>query len=243
MKVRIVPYKRGSASAKLLAKTLSDKIGSPVLAGLPSRYHTNILWGYRSGVSTNLQPSYNIGTATNKLATFNRLKEAEVSIPDFTTNKTEAEKWIEEGITVFARQQINSSGGKGIVVCTELPLPPAPLYVKYIKKLQEFRVHVFNGAVIDVQEKRRKSLATIEANEFIRNHDNGWVFCRENIREPETLRETSIKAVQALGLLFGAVDIIYNRYHNKVYVLEVNTAPGLTDTTAHKYAESILKLQ
>lgn len=242
MKVRIVPYKRGSASAKLLAKTLSEKMGETVLSGKPSAYCTNILWGYRNGVSTNLQPSYNIGTATNKLATFNKLKEAGVSIPDFTSNKTEAEEWIKAGHTVFARQEISSSGGKGIVICSELPLVDAPLYVKYIKKYQEFRVHVFNGEVIDVQEKRRKS--TVEApNDFIRNHDNGWVFCRQSIYEPAGLRETSINAVKAMGLLFGAVDIIYNRYYNQVYVLEINTAPGLTDTTAHKYADSILKLE
>lgn len=241
MKIRVVPYKRGSSSAKLLAKTLSEKTGEAVLSGKPSTYCTNILWGYSNGVSTHLQSAYSIGIATNKLATFNALKNAKISIPDFTTSKSEAETWVQAGHTVFARQEISSSGGKGIIICSELPLADVPLYVKYIKKYQEFRVHVFNEEVIDVQEKRRKSI--VEAhNDFIRNHDNGWVFCRQGIYEPTGLRETSINAVKALGLLFGAVDIIYNRYHNQVYVLEINTAPGLTDTTAHKYADSILRL-
>lgn len=242
MGYRIVPYKRGSASAKLLAQTLSTKIGERVLSGKPSVIQKNILWGYRDGVSTKLQPSYNIGMATNKLSTFRVLKEANVSIPEFTSDKAEAEGWVTSGSIVFARTKISASGGDGIIVCDALPLADAPLYVKYVKKMKEFRVHVFNGEVLDVQEKRRRAEQEKPANELIRNHENGWVFCRENIVEPDNLRVTAIAAVKALGLLFGAVDMIWNRHQNKVYVLEINTAPGLTDTTAGKYADAILAL-
>ncbi|MNY63636.1 hypothetical protein D3C86_2006230 [compost metagenome] len=45
-------------------------------------------------------------------------------------------------------------------------------------------------------------------------------------------------AVNAIGLTFGAVDVIWNEYRHQAYVLEVNTAPGLTGTTLEKYAEA-----
>jgi len=51
----------------------------------------------------------------------------------------------------------------------------------------------------------------------------------------------ALAAVSALGLDFGAVDIIYNEHENQYYVLEVNTAPGLEGTTVEKYAEAFAK--
>lgn len=238
MKLRIVPYKRGSASALMLARELSNHVGYRVLSGRPLRTHKNILWGNTTIVNNSPQPANAISIAQNKLTTFNSLKLKGVSIPEFTTDKAKAVEWIMAGQIVFARQELSSYGGRGIVVCQELPLPNAPLYVKYVKSNHEFRVHVVNGAVIDIQEKRRRN--ETEANPFIRNLDNGWVFCRQNIIEPTLLRDTAVKAVKAVGLLFGAVDILYNSDYNTIYVLEINTAPGLSDTTAKKYATSLL---
>ena len=60
---------------------------------------------------------------------------------------------------------------------------------------------------------------------------------------PDPVRDTiAVNAVKALGLDFGAVDIIYNEKENQYYVLEVNTAPGLEGTTLIKYAERFSKL-
>jgi D-alanine-D-alanine ligase-like ATP-grasp enzyme len=41
-----------------------------------------------------------------------------------------------------------------------------------------------------------------------------------------------------LGLDFGGVDIAWVEKGNKPYVLEVNTAPGLTDMTGDWYAKA-----
>ena len=93
------------------------------------------------------------------------------------------------------------------------------LYVKYIKKKAEYRIHVFNGKIIDIQQKRKRHEA-IEINFQIRSHNNGWV----------------------LGLDFGAVDIIWNEKQQQGYVLEVNTAPGLEGETIINYANAIEEL-
>jgi glutathione synthase/RimK-type ligase-like ATP-grasp enzyme len=140
---------------------------------------------------------------------------------------------------------LNGHSGRGIVLSTSdngHPLVNAPLYVKYKKKRKEFRVHVFQGAIIDVAEKRRMRAERRPDifDGYIRNHANGWVFCRNSVVRPADLEGSALAACAALGLDFGAVDIIWNERENKSYVLEVNTAPGLMGTTLTNYANAIL---
>ena len=115
----------------------------------------------------------------------------------------------------------------------------APLYTKYVKKKSEFRVHVFDNEVIHVQEKRRRA-GVEDVDNQIRNHDNGWVFCVQNVEAPADVTDQALRAVRAAGVDFGAVDVIYNQKKNEAYVLEINTAPGLEGTTLEKYADAIL---
>jgi hypothetical protein len=106
------------------------------------------------------------------------------------------------------------------------------LYVKYIPKLREFRAHVAFGHVIFLQEKKRKTEnEQTDDQKLIRNHDNGWVFCINDIQltdaERTSINAEAVKATTALGLDFGAVDLILGKKDNLPYILEVNTAPGL----------------
>lgn len=240
MQFRIIPYSITSESAALVATKMTELAGYKVEAGAPSYDHRNLLWGSSAIQMQTLQPTAAINIAKSKLATFNALKSANVSIPDFSTLKQEAEEWVRAGTTVFVRKKLNASSGRGIVVSSKLPLEDAPLYVKSVSKTKEFRVHVVADQVIDLQEKRRKNGSKV--NEMIRNLDNGWVFCRQNIIVPTGLKELGIAAVKAIGLLFGAVDVIFDAAANKLYVLEVNTAPGLTNSTAINYAKAFLSL-
>jgi D-alanine-D-alanine ligase-like ATP-grasp enzyme len=146
-----------------------------------------------------------------------------------------------EGATVFCRTLTRAHSGRGIHIATAPEqIVDAPLYTKYIKKQKEFRVHVFKNKVIDLQEKRR-STDSPDSSFLIRNHANGFVFCRDDIVEPAPLRITAILAVKALGLDFGAVDVIYNHHYEACYVLEVNTAPGLEGTTLESYSKAFIK--
>jgi glutathione synthase/RimK-type ligase-like ATP-grasp enzyme len=61
---------------------------------------------------------------------------------------------------------------------------------------------------------------------------------REAVSAPNTVEEQAIKAVQALGLDFGSVDVIWNERHSLPYVLEVNTAPGLVGTTVTNFVNA-----
>ncbi len=225
MKIRIVPYKMSSKSARLLASKLTVKLGYKVWRGRP-RYDTNnIFWG---------KPGH---IAANKLKTFNVLKEAGVSHVPYTSSKEEAEAWLKAGSTVLARTACGQAGSGITIVNPGSVLPEATLYTRYVKKKKEFRVHVYQGKVIFVQEKRKAN--GVEADPLIRSHKRGWKFCMQNVVEPDGLRVLAVNAVGALGLDFGGVDVIWNELKNTCYVLEVNTAPGIEGSSLEAYANAI----
>lgn len=147
--------------------------------------------------------------------------------------------------TVFARTLVNATNGRGII---EFEVgggntPPAPLYTAYIPKKAEYRFHVFGDKVIDIQEKRKKKeFNADERNTRVRNVNNGYVYCRDGITVPDGASDLAIKAVNALGYKYGAVDLIYNEKRNQCYVLEVNSRPGLMGTTLEKYADAIIDM-
>ena len=176
--------------------------------------------------------------AANKLLAFQAFQDSNVSIPEWTTDKNVAIAWNKD---YLARTLLRAHSGKGIVYVEAGQEPPfARLYVQYKKKKHEYRVHVFQSTVIDVTQKKRRQ-GFENRNNQIRNHQNGWVYCRENIQEPEGIRQLALNACTALGLNSGAVDIIWNERENRCYVLEINSAPGIEGTTCKKYSTKIIE--
>lgn len=160
--------------------------------------------------------------------------------PEYTTDFHKARLWLASGFTVVERHVLNGHSGEGIrLVEPEAgeEITRAPLYVKYVPKKQEYRVHVCGGHAVDIQRKaRRKDLPDDEVNWKIRNHDNGFIFARnEDGQVPQDVVDQAVRAVNALGLAFGAVDVIFNDKAQQAYVLEVNTAPGLSGETLAGY--------
>lgn len=253
----ILPYKLGSQSAKKLAQHLTRLLGLKVrrVKHEGGKYRPrlrSLLVNYGSGSVPSRWPSggtwLNNPTHTvaagNKLTALRKFKDAGLSCPEFTTDQAVAAGWIRDGAVVVCRTLLNAHSGRGIVLSDlEHPLVNAPLYVKYKKKRKEFRVHVFQGAVIDVAEKRKRRVEVRPPtfDGYIRNLVNGWVFCRDNVIRPPDMDRLAIESCCALGLDFGAVDVIWNERDNKCYVLEVNTAPGLEGTTLSNYANAIVR--
>lgn len=247
-RVNLVPYKLGSESCRLLRDALlarglrCHRIAYNSNTYKPKVGTLHVLWGNVPNTSwTGKKINEGAGEATNKLNAFQVMKNADVSIPDFTSDSSVAASWVDGGELVVGRTVLTGHSGAGIVLLGgefSHVVTHAPLYVKYKKKKAEYRVHVFNGTVIDVQQKRRKA-GVENVSSYIRNIDQGWVFCRENVSPAAMVLEESKKAVGALGLMFGAVDVIWNEHEQRAYVLEVNTAPGLEGTTVEKYADAI----
>jgi len=180
------------------------------------------------------------GSSSNKLLNFQQFNAKGVQCPIWTTEKDVAEGMINNGNTVVCRTILNGSCGKGIVIAKSIEeLVDAPLYVKYVPKKEEYRVHVAFGKVIAIQRKARRKECP-NPNWQIRNHENGFVFI--HIYPTDTAEELSnlaVAAVEALNLKIGAVDIIWNEKENKYYVLEVNTSPGLEGKTIDAYVKAI----
>ncbi len=226
-KLVLVPNNMKSRAAKSLAQTLSDKLGYTVYRVKPTRV--------RNRAPLQLLPG------TDKLTQLNSFNTNAVNCPDFTTDRDVAAVWIGEGSTVMCRTLLRASEGRGIVVAeTVEQLVPARLYTKYVPKKQEFRVHILDGQVIDVQMKRKRKGFEDARNTKIRNLANGYVFCRDGLVEPDGLRELAVKACEALAYRLGAVDIAHNVKKEQLVVLEVNANPGMQGSTLENYANAIV---
>lgn len=246
--MKIYPYKMASASAKALAESLGIK--RQKREGGPIRTEVFINWGSPSvkrdvvlyGKMVYLNMDENVSWASNKLETFKRL-DGHCPIPPWTESVPEAAKWLDEGATVVCRTVLNGNSGQGIVLATNREeLVPAPLYTKYIKKKEEYRVHVFQGKAIMLQRKaRKKDVPDDQVNWQIRNHGNGFIFAHKDVVVPPDGISSAIRAVECLGLDFGAVDLMANAL-GQCYVLEVNTAPGLEGETLTRYVEAFKEL-
>ena len=176
----------------------------------------------------------------DKIEQFRAFSQAGVSCPRFATTVHDARAI--ECKTLFARTLINSTNGRGIVEfeASAEQYPHAPLYTEYIPKKAEYRLHVFNGVVIDVQQKRKKRDFNGEDRDTrVRNLANGYVYTRNDVSPPDGINDLAIRAVRSLGYLYGAVDIIYNEKRNQCFVLEVNSRPGLMGATIGSYVNAI----
>lgn len=247
MKLRVLPYKSYSKSAKELVKSLNPiAILKAQRTPVYGKKKVLLNWGNNNpqfnlnGVTVLNKPEA-VKVASNKLTALTKMQEAGINVPEFTNDIEVAKKWIEKDRIVLCRKLLRANSGRGIVIAkTNEELVPAPLYVKYIRKEHEYRVHVFNGMVIDYVEKKRKKgfKENTVYNKYIRSYEQGWIFARDNVKMPEAVQNVATAAVDCLGLDFGAVDIVLDRKGNPV-VLEVNTSPGLQGTTLNSYKKAI----
>src|SRR5690606_3093878 len=157
----------------------------------------------------------------------------------------QAEAWLNGGnTTIVCRTVLNGHSGQGIVLASKPEeLVDAPLYTVYVKKDQEYRLHVSGDKVFFVQRKARKrEVPDDQVNWQIRNHQNGFIYANQDVQVSDEMKNTAIAAVAALGLDFGAVDMLTTKKGDHC-VLEVNTACGLAGTTLDKYVEMIKEYQ
>lgn len=167
-------------------------------------------------------------------------------------------------LPIVCRTHDRGHAGSGIVLKTvdEIrsldSLPSASVYTLAVPKRREYRVHIgrYRGGsahVIDITRKVRRDGMDEGVNDpnrpFVWNHDNGFIFERGSVirdmsNDPTLIKRISDMAAQAviaLGLRFGAVDIVVEQGGRlpeaNIYVLEVNTSPGMSETTLNRYCE------
>lgn len=244
-RVRLLPYRRGSKSARDIAQSLGILRLNLVHTRFRGRESDVILnWGsstYPEWGSAGrwINKPEAVATSRNKIRTFQKLQTLEVDTVPWTTDEGQANQWLSAGRRVYCRRSVEGQGGSGITVVEPgHPLVRAPLYTCGRLWQHEFRVHVVGELVIDVSKKRRREGVLPHA---IRNSANGYVFCRNNVIVPNAVRAEAVGAIEAVGLDFGAVDILANN-NGEAAVLEVNSAPGVEGTTLERYTEALRRL-
>lgn len=272
MSMIIMSHNNGEG-ARNLADALGCKLATTKEAPLPRKIRWVINLGIsdssdkhqamvsRIGMTTQdivrLNRFGSVSIASSKLGTLTHLRGSFVSHPSYTTSPDEANfKVLVEGKTMIARTLDRASQGRGIEILTpervrqDGGILRAGLYTEAIDKGREYRVHVGALAgsyrVIDVQRKIRRPDVEDTDRPFIWNHDNGFIFVRDGVNintVPNSVLDVAVRAVRALGLHFGAVDIVVPRRGRAdvmtmpAYALEVNTAPGMVGRTVQRYAE------
>ena len=220
---------RFSASLKLLAGALTQQLGYRVLRTRKvSRRRVQLKYGH----------------SVNKIAQYEWFKEQGLSALEYTNSPDIAEEWHRNGKVVFGRKFLNSSCGKGIIIfdetCAQRPTQNVcPVYTVYKKKKREFRVHVFMDTIVSVVEKRKKTGWTDQRETKVRNLANGYIFCQQVENEPAGLRELALAAAKVSPSDFRGVDIGYNERNDDLFIIEVNSAPGITGANIAKYVQGI----
>lgn len=246
--MKIFSWNNGKGS-RLLAEVLGIKRIKHHLSKYKAKEKDVIInWGSTRSLSYDciiLNHPSQVQNVTNKKTFFQKYDPsvATFKVPEYFFDIEAARKWLHEGEgtrTLVARTILSGHEGKGIILCDNfLDIPDAELYTAYVKKKAEYRVHVIDGIAIDVVQKKRRIGA--EGDSRIRNTANGYVFARNNIDVPDSVKSSAIDAVKYYGLDFGAVDVIWNDHQQQAYVLEINTAPGIEGTTVQKYKEALEK--
>jgi len=234
----IVHPHKPSKGAKKLARALKGRVIHQVQPS-PGPGDVVINWGdSECRFQDPLNRPEAIRLISNKRLAFDVFSSAGVPIPRYATNKRDV-TW--KGVTVV-RNKLTGHSGEGIEIHEDpSKLPDAPLYVEYVKKEQEYRIHVGknNGTVVVIAEQRKARSNDVpkeQVNWAVRSHKNGFVYVRQGFTTPDCVLEAAAQALSASGLDFGAVDVIHNKKENKAYVLEINTAPGLEGQTIDDYA-------
>lgn len=225
-KLRLVSTNLKSTSLKRIADQLTTLVKYKV---------------WRSHAPKMSRNNLRYGDQKDKLYQYRWFKEQGLPSLEFTTSKDEAQTWLTEESPVVVRHLLRASEGKGIEIAeVGRTLPDAPCYTRYKKKKKEFRIHIFKDKVVHVLEKRKK-VGYVGGTHYVRNLANGFVFCSDNVVEPDGLRELALAAGCVTSSDFKGVDIGYNEKKNELFVIEVNSAPGIEGTNVQRYCDVILK--
>lgn len=243
MRYRVLPYRAGSRGATALANALPRGRCLRLQGSTfrPGPRDVIINWGNTTGYPGALNgDSGRLRGASNKLLFFqNMAANAPEAIPDFWVDR---EDIPDDAFPVVCRTILAGHSGEGIVIAeTREGLVLAPLYVRYVKKSQEYRIHLGrrHGETVTICQQRKARRVDIPGDQInwqVRNHDNGFVYVRGDVAPPQGVLEVSRRAFEASGLDFGAVDVIYNERQGRAYALEINTAPGLEGQTITDYS-------
>lgn len=226
--IKVTQGTKGSGAAKRIAEELSKRVGKKI---------------WRSTKTIPNKEAIKYGPGVDKLTQYKWFKDQGLSTLEYTTEKATVLEWLKKEQTVFGRKLLNGSCGQGIVVIeNEGAYENCPVFTLYKKKKREFRVHLFRGILVAIVEKKRRKEWDGKSDAKIRNLENGYVFCQTDPATlPKGIQELATKASKVTSSDFAGVDIGYNEKLDELFVIEVNSSPGVEGTNVERYCDVILK--
>lgn len=223
---------------------LADFMGIPHGRRLSKPSDFLIRWGtaekIRHHVTKEINPRSALRSYFSRIQQLTILRDAGVCVPEFSRTPV--------GYPMLGRNERrgrSSSRGMGITYYPEpCAHPDHSYYVRFYPKQRQFRVHVCNDSTRTRELIHELEVVGSDASNLedawaqpIWNLNTGFTYRLVRGKRPKGVIPNAKLAVKSLGLDFGAVDVIV--HDNTPYVLEVNTAPGLSDMTMAWYAERL----
>lgn len=215
--LRIHVAKGCAPTARVLAKLLSE---NGVDLGGPTRAH--LCWGVGGAQA----PALN-----SKCSAFNKFQQL-ITMAKAGVLTVPASLGMPAALPALARK-FRHKAGRDIIMCRTSADARRALrkgrgyFTQFIPSDTEFRVWIYRRRHLGTYEKVLTQPWKNRRHRIGRNHRNGYGFqivAEANI--PREAVDMAVKAVDVLGLDFGAVDILKGR-DGGYYVLECNTAPGI----------------
>lgn len=240
-KVHILCNRKSAVTAIDLAAKLDVSVGKTV----PEGKELVINWGSSSPVDAAhiLNSPDAVRTSCNKMLAASQLFHAEIRTPELIYLPARVSDFalVRHDYPMIARTETHMDGSgfwllNSIADLESAVSEGADFIVKMVPVQKEYRVHVFSGAIIRCQY--RKKLRE-DADEICRTTGNGWELYGVLIdHTPEDVKVQGLKAVNALGLQIGAADVGVDE-DGKAWVFEVNSAPALGGKTLARWAKRL----
>ena len=246
MTIYIAPHNMASRACKLLAQELQcTRIRVRNSRFRPQRGKFVINFGRTdTPFDVHLNQTNAVAFATNKVIAHNLLVQQDIPTFGLYMTREAAQSHLDDPSMdrpVLGRMN-GLSGGKGI----DIYRPGDTIHYNhhFYSVLEpshtEYRVHIVRTKLVGITQKRqRKGMKEWwdDNKRIIRCHDNNWIHCRTEVRVEGEVIRAARDAIDALGLDFGAVDVLWHEDSGPT-VLEVNTAPGIEGTLVTAYANA-----
>ncbi len=198
-----------------------------------------INWGSPQFEMTQPCKTLNNCKKLNKIDLFQRLENTDINIPNYGVNSTP------DKYPVLLRNR-NGYGGTDIILCNNIDEYyemgyTRDFWVEFIDKKYEFRVHVFCNDVISITRKVPQNAD--DEIPIAWNHDFGYSQVSYNNKFVEmALTNIALNLQEYIEYDFYTIDVIADK-QGKFYILEINTASGISaDTRTDIYTSKIIEL-
>lgn len=226
----IYVYRQASKSATALADAIKDE-GCEVVrwkdlaSYTPKKSDLIINWGACVNFPGSAEV-LNRHLLGDKLRELKKIRAAGIPAPRVESYRPSTGTWLARKCMHHEADDIRANLEMGDYYTERLPIN------------KEFRFHVFKGKVIQTQFKKA---VKDDAHPWIRCWATGWDWKNGSEGATTGMQGAAIKAVEACGYDFGAVDV-GRLPEGEFVVLEVNTAPGFDvgGTTCYKWANAII---